>query len=131
MKKTIEMKTGTVVIDSDEIQIAEETLTPAVDFAGVVADKKGEVPYLLFFSETPVEKYSCKEEDAVLDKLVAARPEYQNVRETEIPLEKVDGQNFTLEDWAEKMRLGMFVVPDMKNEVDLDHGVGIIRRQEV
>lgn len=77
MKKTIEMKTGTVVVDSNEIQIAEETLTPAVDFAGVVADKQGKVPYLLFFSETSVEKFSCKEEDEVLDKLVSIRPEYK------------------------------------------------------
>lgn len=131
MKKTIEMKTGIVVVDSDEIQIAEETLTPLVDFAGIVADKKGEVPYILFFSETPVEKYNCREEDEVLDKLVSIRPEYQKVRETEISLEAVGKKDATLETWARAMRLGIFAIPNVEDENHLDHGVGIIRFQEI
>ena len=48
MKKMIEMKTGTVVIDSDEIQIAEETLTPAVDLQVLLPIRR--VRYRISFS---------------------------------------------------------------------------------
>ena len=130
MKKKYELKTGVAVVDTEKFKVAKETYTKTVDCVGVVSDKKGEVLPLLFFSETPVEKYSCKEEDAVLDELVSIRPEYQKVRKTEIPLMEVDGQNITLEAWAEKMRLGIFAVPNVADEVHLDHGVGVVRTKE-
>lgn len=128
--RVFNLLTGKVVIaNSEGIEIATETMTPKADYAGVVADKLSEVPHILFFSETPVNKYSCQDEDAMVDMLAATRPDFGAVRKTEIPMEAVDGAKITLEDWALTMRLGIFAVPDVKDEQHLFNGVGIIRRE--
>lgn len=128
--RVFNLLTGKVVIaNSENIEVATETMTPKADYAGIVADKLGEVPHILFFSETPVNKYSCQDEDTMVDMLAATRPSIGDARKTEIPMEAVDGAKITLEDWALTMRLGIFAVPDVKDEQHLFSGVGIIRRE--
>ncbi len=129
MKRTYEVATGMVVIDARGIEVAMETMSPKADYAGVVADRDGEVPNILFFSETPVEAYSCNDEDAVVDKLAAVRPALKAVRGTEVSLDAVNGKDITLEDWASKMRLGIFAVPTVSDEKSLWNGIGIIRHR--
>lgn len=129
MKMNYIIATGKVAVNADDIEVAVETMTPNADYAGVVADKGGEVPHILFFSETPVEEYSCEDEDAVVDMLAANRPALQAVRDTEIPLDAVNGKDVTIEDWAVKMRLGIFAVPNVSDAEHLYNGVGIIRKE--
>lgn len=129
MKNFFEVATGTVVIDAEGIEVATETMSPNADYAGVLADKFGEVPHIVFFSETPVDNYSCNEEDAIVDKLAATRPALKAVRDTEIPLDAVNGEDVTLEDWATKMRLGIFAVPNVSDAEHLYNGVGIVRKE--
>lgn len=128
MKMNFNLITGTVVVDAENIKVATETLSPKADFAGIIADKFGEVPHILFFSESPVEEYSCNDEDAVVDQIASTRPALKKVRDTEIPLNAVDGKNITIEEWAAKMRLGIFAVPTVPDTNHLYNGVGIIRK---
>ena len=129
MNSNYTLITGTLVIDTENIEVATETMSPKADFAGIIADKFGEVPHILFFSESPVEEYSCNDEDAVVDKIVSTRPALKKVRDTEIPLNAVDGKNITIEEWAAKMRLGIFAVPTVPDTNHLYNGVGIIRKE--
>lgn len=129
-KKTIKLKNGNVLLVSESFAIAEETFTSKENFAGVIADKYEEVPHLIFFSEKPVNEFGCEEEDALLDKLIANRPEFLEIRKNEISLKCVGKDGVSLEDWAAKMRLGMFAVPEVEDEKHLFHGVGIIKKKE-
>lgn len=128
MKMQVRLKTGTVIVNAENIEIAGETFTSESDFAGIVADKHSETPYLLFFSSKKVNEFNCEEEDAVVDMLVANRPQFQTIRSTEIPINEIDGKNVTLDDWAQHMRLGVFMVPDVTDENHLYNGFGIIRK---
>lgn len=129
MKMNFNLITGTVVINVENIEVATETMSPKADFAGIIADKFCEVPHILFFSESPVEEYSCNDEDAVVDKIASTRPALKNARDTEIPLNAVDGKAVKIEEWAEKMRLGIFAVPTVPDVNHLYNGVGIIRKE--
>lgn len=129
MKMNFSLITGTLVIDTEDVEVATETMSPKADFAGIIADKFGEVPHILFFSASPVEEFSCNDEDAVVDKLASARPALKKVRDTEIPLNAVDGKNIKIEEWAARMRLGIFAVPTVSDTNHLYNGVGIIRKE--
>lgn len=129
MRKIFELATGMVVIDAEDIEVAMETMSPKADYAGVVADKDGEVPHILFFSETPVQDYSSNDEDAVVDKLAAERPVLKVARDTEIPLYAVNGKDVTIEDWAARMRIGIFAIPTVPDADHLFNGVGIVRKE--
>ena len=122
-----DLKNGKVVVASKDFMVAEETLTATAKFAGIIADKREEVPHLIFFSEKPVNELGCEEEDELLDKLVANHPEFLEIRKTEIPLKCVGKDGVSPEEWAAKMRLGMFAVPEVEDEQHLFNGVGIIR----
>lgn len=124
------LKNGKVVVASKDFVIAQETLTANAKFAGIIADKYEEVPHLIFFSEKPVNEFGCEEEDELLDKLVAKRPEFLEIRKTEIPLKYVGKDGVSPEEWAAKMRLGMFAVLEVEDEKHLLHGVGIIKKKE-
>lgn len=124
------LKNGNVLVVSEDFVIAEETFTSKENFAGIIADKYEEVPHLIFFSEKPVNELDCEGEDALLDKLIANRPEFLEIRKTEIPLKCVGKDGVSPEEWAEKMRLGMFAVPEVEDEKLLFHGVGIIKKKE-
>lgn len=124
------LKNGKVVVASKDFVIAQETLTANAKFAGIIADKYEEVPHLIFFSEKPVNELGCEEEDELLDKLVAKRPEFLEIRKTEIPLKYVGKDGVSPEEWAAKMRLGMFAVLEVEDEKHLLHGVGIIKKKE-
>ena len=50
MKMSFSLITGTLVIDTEDVEVATETMSPKADFAGIIADKFGEVPHILFFS---------------------------------------------------------------------------------
>ena len=129
MKINIELKTGTVVVNADDdVVIAEETLTPNADYAGIIADKYSETPYLLFFSSSKINEFNCEDEDALVDKLTADRPQFEAIRSTEIPIKDVDGRNVTFENWAKQLRLGIFMIPDVADEQHLYNGFGIIRK---
>ncbi len=128
MKMRIELKTGTVVVNADDVVVAEETYTPDADYAGIIADKYSETPYLLFFSCSKVNEFNCEEEDAIVDKLIANRPQFESIRRTEIPIKEIDGKTVTLENWAKQMRLGIFMVPDVADENHLYNGFGMVRK---
>lgn len=129
-KKTFKLKNGKVVVASKDFVIAQETLTANAKSAGIIADKYEEVPQLIFFSEKPVNELACEEEEALLDKLIANRPEFLEIRKTEIPLKRVGKDGVSPEEWAAKMRLGMFAVPEVEDEKHLFHGIGIIKEKE-
>ena len=57
---------------------------------------------MIFFSEKPVNELACEEEEALLDKLIANRPEFLEIRKTEIPLKRVGKDGVSPEEWAAK-----------------------------
>lgn len=122
----IRLKTGVLIIP-DEAIIADTTMTENVDYAGIVIDRDGQVPWLIILSESPLIKLSFEDEDALVLGAISDMPDYKVIRSEEADRVFEDGIWINQLDWNETFRLRFHMVPEVEDEEHLIHGVGIVR----
>lgn len=126
----IGIKNGTLIAEEGFV-ILSGTLTEQTGYAGVIAEWNGLLPHFIFFSERPVQEMSRQQEHDMMELCCGFSPQMAQIyHEKEVQAELSEsGALLNREEWMHSPRLGMFAVPDVKDEAHLYLGAGIIRKE--
>lgn len=126
-KKTFTLLTGTLHVP-ENVFVAESTRTARSDFAGIINAKNSSMPIIAFFSEKPVPEFNDTDVDNVVDAVCREFPKLIEVRSAEVkPKFTTEGRLANFDEWVASPRVGLFGVPDAKDENGFCFGIGIIR----
>ncbi len=113
---------GTIILDEQYARLAK--------YAGVVAEKNGTLPHIAFFSEKPISALGESEEDEIYARCAAVCPKIVEILAAQIEAEYDENGRVTNgEAWNRAPRLGIFGIPEVKDEDSLFHGFGLIREE--
>lgn len=127
MDQRIMLQNGTVIVPKDYIFI-EETASRRANYAGVVAEKNGSIPYFFFLSEKPIAEMKEADEEKIYELCSQLDARVGKIHKQEVEAEfDENGRLKNAKKWLDSPRLGIFAVPEVNDENDLHHGVGLIR----
>ena len=129
--KSIQLKNGMVIFPKEYI-VLESTITPDINFAGIVAEKNGLLPHFVVFSEKSISDFTEEEIEHVYDLCEEVYPQVKEIRDKQVP--EILNENGFLVNWKEwnaSPRLGLFAIHEVSDEFNLYNNTGIIRRKKL
>lgn len=126
--KILKIKTGTLIIASDQVWVAQETYTPTVEYVGIITNNNGRLPYLLFFSETPPQNYTVAEEEQVLNEILTLYFDFYISDKLKDPMVQTKKKIGIRNQIIENIEFHMYQISEVSSLKEIDNGIGIIRR---
>ena len=126
--KILKIKTGTLIIASDQVWVAQETYTPTVEYVGIITNNNGRLPYLLFFSETPPQNYTVAEEEQVLNEILTLYFDFYISDKLKDPMVQTKKKIGIRNQIIENTEFHMYQISEVSSLKEIDNGIGIIRR---
>ena len=126
--KILKIKSGTLIIASDQVWVAQETYSHTVDYVGIITNNNGRLPYLLFFSETPPQNYTVAEEEQVLSEILTLYFDFYISDKLKDPMVQTKKKIGIRNQIIENTEFHMYQISEVSSLKEIDNGIGIIRR---
>ena len=122
----IRLKQGYVICPSNtKVYVDSDGLRP--NYATVLTEKNRLLPPKLILLIKPLEEYSDREIEALLDWIELLDPVVKELRQRSLALANKSVQSITEDEWNATPCLGFFPVPEVTDIKDGIAGFGIIR----
>lgn len=104
--KKIALLEGYAIVP-DESTVIDLSGGNAAD-VGVIADRRGELPYLVVVSDKSVQGLSAEDESRIVDEAIKDLPSYVEVKSQELPYPTRNASKEEWRKWNDSFRLGFF-----------------------